>query len=191
MIAGLERDVDGAAVRGAPVRRGGPTAEHGLDRVERGAVAAGARERDREVVLGVLVLDEVVERVVAGRLHDRVQRDRGGQERAVAQQQLADRELVAQGLEVAGLDVDELHALERREVLRQRIGCLRGLRLRLRADRACEPGERGEQDEREALHFLAPFALFASPASAVPRATVFTPMSMPSAYEPCSPRFHA
>ena len=41
--------------------RVGPRAQDALERVERGAVGAGARERDAEVVLGVLVLDEVGE----------------------------------------------------------------------------------------------------------------------------------
>src|SRR5207247_1773732 len=98
-----------------PVRGAGAALEDLLDLVERGAVAAGARERDREVVFGVLELDEVGERGVARRLDDRVQRDRGVGERAVAEQALAGGELALERLEVAALDVDQLHRLELRE----------------------------------------------------------------------------
>ena len=73
MIARLERDVDLAAMRRAPVRGGRTAREHHLERIERGAVRARASERDAEVVLGVLVLDEVGERgATVGKLDAKV-----------------------------------------------------------------------------------------------------------------------
>src|SRR5206468_1060471 len=50
VIARLDRDVDRAAVSGAPVRLVGAALQHALDDLHRGPVAARALERDREVV---------------------------------------------------------------------------------------------------------------------------------------------
>ena len=176
VIAGLERDVDRAAVRRSPVGRGRAAVLDGLDRVERRAVRARPRERDREIVLGVLILDEVGERGVARRLHDAVERHRGGDERAVMQEVLGELELLLERAEVAALDVDQLHVLERGDVLRQRVvgrgpgvGLGVGLGAGLGPLGVHEPRtrERQRREDRES-HFLS-----------LGTATALTDVSMP------------
>jgi hypothetical protein len=173
VIAGLDRDVDGAPVRRAVVGSARAALEHDLECVERRTVRARAGERDAEVELGVLVLDEVGEPGVARRLDDRVERDRGRRVRAILEEILGRLELAPQRVDVAAVDIDQLHGLECAEVLADAVEARGGRRLVLRGRlrlvglRGGDLSDQEEPDQRERaqLHFF-PFA-GASPGRAI------------------------